>query len=146
MLKFAARFEPAPEGGFVISFRDIPEALSQAETLEEARDVARDALITAMDFYFEDRREVPAPSKAKRGEELVALPPSVSAKVELLNRVVQTNARPIDLARRMGIKSQEVTRILDLHHATKIDTLASAFRALGYELELSVTRNVGAVA
>jgi len=30
----------------------------------------------------------------------------------------------MDLAKFMGIKPQEVTRILDLHHTTKIDALA----------------------
>ena len=144
MLKFAARFEPDPNGGYVVTFRDIPEAITQGDTLEEARTMALDALITAMDFYFEDGRAVPAPSKAKRSEELVALPASVATKVELLNRVVQSKTRPIDLARRMGIKAQEVTRILDLHHVTKVDTLAQAFEALGYELEVSVHQKAAA--
>lgn len=34
------------------------------------------------------------------------------------------------------MKPQEVTRIVDAHHATKIDTLADAFVALGRRLEL----------
>jgi antitoxin HicB len=38
----------------------------------------------AMDFYFEDKRPVPAPSKMHEGEELVALPASLSAKVTML--------------------------------------------------------------
>ena len=38
----------------------------------------------------------------------------------------------------MGIKPQEVNRIVDLEHATKIDTLAAAFKVLGRELELTV--------
>jgi antitoxin HicB len=36
------------------------------------------------------------------------------------------------------VRPQEITRILDLHHATKIDTLAIAFRALGYRLDFKV--------
>lgn len=45
-----------------------------------------------------------------------------------------------DLARATGVKPQEVTRILELHHATKIDTLADAFDALGYRLDLKVSK------
>jgi antitoxin HicB len=145
MFKFPARFEPAPDGGYVVTFRDIPEALPQGDTREEAEVMALDALVCAMDFYFEDRRAVPLPSKARRSEVLVELPPSVSAKVELLNRVIESQTRPADLARAMGIKPQEITRILDLHHATKIDTLAQAFSALGYELALSVNRKTVAI-
>ena len=51
-------------------------------------ELASDALITAMDFYFEDRREVPAPSIPKRSDVLVDLPASVAAKVLLLNELV----------------------------------------------------------
>jgi predicted RNase H-like HicB family nuclease len=63
MLRYPARFKPAKEGGFVVTFRDIPEAITQGESVEDAMIHARDALETALDFYFDDRREVPAPSK-----------------------------------------------------------------------------------
>lgn len=137
-MKYAATFKPTERGGFVVTFRDIPEAITQGDTEAEALDMAADALLTAMDFYFEDRRPVPAPSKAKAGERLIGLPLSVSAKVLLLNEMLTQGVRPADLARLMGIKPQEVTRIIDLEHATKIDTLAAAFKALGKELSLDV--------
>ena len=55
MLSYPARIRRDGEG-FVVSFPDIPEALTGAETREEALAMAADALTTAMDFYFEDRR------------------------------------------------------------------------------------------
>lgn len=140
MLKYPALFEPDKDGGYTVTFRDIPEAITQGDTLEEARDMAVEALVTAMDFYFEDKRPVPDPSKAEANEELVSLPVSVAAKVELLNVLAKEKARPADLARSMKVKPQEVTRILDLHHATKIDTLAQAFGALGYVLDFRVKK------
>jgi len=136
--QYPARLAPDPSGGFCVTFRDIPEAITQGDTREDARAMAADALLTAMDFYFEVGRRVPLPSPTRRGEVLVALPLSVAAKVELLDLVSKTSQRPADLARAMGVKPQEVTRLLDLHHATKIDTLAAAFQALGHELELVV--------
>lgn len=82
MLRYPARFEPDEEGGgYVVTFRDIPEAITQGDTDEEARSMAADALATAMDFYFEDKRPVPMPSTAKHGEVLIELPASLSAKV-----------------------------------------------------------------
>lgn len=137
-MQYPAHFEADPSGGFVITFRDIPEAITQADSLEEANAAALDALVTAMDFYFEDRRPVPAPSSARAGECLVALPTSIEAKVLLLNRLLKERLRPADLAKRMHVKPQEVTRILNLRHATKIDTLAAAIKAAGGELRLSV--------
>lgn len=141
MQKYPARFDPADEGGYTVTFRDVPEAITQGDTLEEAEAMARDALVTAMDFYFEDGRPVPAPSKLEKGERLVALPPSVAAKVALLNARLESGARPVDVARSMGIKPQEMTRVFDLSHATKIDTIAAALAAMGYEMELKVSKS-----
>lgn len=138
MLRYPARFKPAEEGGFVVTFRDIPEAITQGDSIEEARAMAADALLTAMDFYFEDRRPVPAPSKAKRGEELVTLPATVSAKTLLLNEMIEQGVTPSELARRLGTSPQTVNRIVDIHHATKIDTIAEAVEALGRRLEIGV--------
>ena len=138
MKKYPARLEPAEEGGFVVSFRDIPEALTQGESKEEALEMAADALLTAMDFYFEDRRPVPAPSKARRGEVLVELPTSTVAKVLLLNEMLAQDVKPAALARKMGTTPQEVNRIVNLHHVTKIDTIAAAVGSLGKQLEIRV--------
>jgi len=139
MLKFPAIFEQDENGGYTVTFRDIPEAITQGETFDEAREAAQDALITAMDFYFEDNRSVPEASQAQANEEFIELPVSVSAKVMLLNEMVKKKIRPIELAHKMKIKPQEVTRIMSLSHATKIDTLANAFSAVGNRLELRLS-------
>jgi antitoxin HicB len=127
-----------PAGGFVVSFRDIPEALTQGDNEKEALEMAEDALINALDFYFDDQRPVPLPSKAKRGERLVGLPLSIAAKVLLLNEMLAQNIRPADLARRMNVLPQEVHRLLSLDHKTKIDTVALALLSLGRRFELTV--------
>lgn len=136
---YPAMLESNDEGGFIVSFRDVPEALTEAPNREEALDLAKDALITAIDFYIEDRRSFPEPSSIKEGEVLIDLPTSVVAKILLLNTMVEQNVRPVDLSRKMGITRQEVTRITDLHHSTKIDTIALALRSLGKRLSLSLS-------
>jgi antitoxin HicB len=135
---YPAKFTAAEEGGFVVTFRDIPEAITQGDTEAEAMEMAADVLVSAMDFYFEDRRTVPMPSKPKRGERLVELPASIAAKVLLLNELVSAKVSNVELAKRMGTRPQEVQRIVDLGHATKIDTIAAALKALGKGLEVRV--------
>lgn len=88
-MNYPARLERADEGGFVVTFRDIPEAITQGDDETEALAMAKDALITAMDFYFEDKRPVPLPSRLQEDEHAIALPPSVESKVLLLNKVVR---------------------------------------------------------
>jgi len=136
MLKYPANFEPAEEGGFVITFPDIPEAITQGEDEKDARRRASDALESALDFYFEAPRPIPAPSKPKRGQRLIELSASLSAKVLLLNEMVSQKIRPAELARRLKVTPQEVTRLIDVHHTTKIDGIAVALKALGKTLEM----------
>lgn len=125
------------DGKFIlVSFPDIPEAITQGDDRAHALEMAKEALEVAMDFYFEDRRPIPMPSKPKRGQVLVELPPSVAAKVLLLNEMLRQKVRPIDLARRIGTTKQEVNRLTDLKHATKIDRIDAALRALGKRLVL----------
>lgn len=133
---YPATFTPAPEGGFVVTFRDIPEAITQGDDKTDAIIMAEDVLLSSMDFYFEDQRPVPMPSEPLDGEVLIELPTSVFAKVLLLNEMLAQNVSNAELARRMSIKPQEVTRIVKLSHTTKIDTIATALRQLGKNLNL----------
>ena len=126
------------DGGFVVTFRDIPEAITQGETVEDALVMAKDALETAMEFYFEDKRCVPAPSKPKRGQHTIELPASLSAKIWLLNEMVAQKIRPADLARRLNTTPQQVNRLTNLRHTTRIDAIAAALHAMGRQLEISV--------
>lgn len=126
------------DDGYVVTFRDIPEAITQGDSYEEALAMAEYALATAMEFYFEDNRAVPLPSKTQKGEVLVTMPISVWSKVLLLNEMLKQNISQVELAKRMSIKPQQVTRIVNLEHNTKIDTLAQAFKALGKTPVLSL--------
>lgn len=136
---YPATFKADPSGGFVVSFRDIPEAITQGDDEQEAMEMAVDALVTAMDFYFEDQRQVPLPSAPKRGERMIELPISLAAKILLLNEMLAQKIRPADLARRMSVRPQEVNRLLNLTHKTKIDTVVDALHALGRKLDLVLT-------
>lgn len=123
------------DGKFIlVTFPDIPEAITQGDNRAHALEMAKEALESAMDFYFEDRRAVPLPSKPKRGQAVVELPPSVAAKVLLLNEMLRQKVRPAELARRLGTTPQEVNRLTNLRHSTKIDRVDSALRALGKRL------------
>ena len=99
---------------------------------------AKDALESALDFYFEDKRTVPAPSKAKRGQHVIELPASLSAKVLLLNEMIAQNVRPAELARRLHTTPQEVNRLTNVRHTTRIDGIAAALQALGKHLDMRV--------
>jgi len=123
---------------YIVSFKDIPEALTQGYSFEEAKEMAQDALITAMEFYFEENRSVPLPSIANDSEHLIALPASVWVKVLLLNTMLEQHVSQSDLAKKLGKSRQEMQRIINLNHSTKIDTMADALACLGKSLNISL--------
>lgn len=138
-MKYPAKFTPDKEdGGYVVTFRDIPEAITQGDTFEEAMEMAEDVLEFALKHYFDRDLPVPMPSKAKRGEHLVALPANVAAKVLLLNEMIDQNVKQADLARRLGVQPAEVTRMVNLQHSTKIERIDAALKTMGKSLELRV--------
>lgn len=138
MFMYPVTLTPDAADGFVVTFADIPEAITQGDTEGEALAAAKDALESALDFYFEDKRAVPTPSKAKRGQNVIELPASLSAKVLLLNEMVSQGVRPAELARRLNTSPQEVNRLTNLRHTTRIDSIAAALQALGKHLDMRV--------
>jgi antitoxin HicB len=124
------------DGGFTVTFVDIPEAITQGDTEVEALAAAKDALESALDFYFEDKRTVPLPSQVKGGQHVVELPASLSAKVLLLNEMITQCIRPAELARRLNTTPQEVNRLTNVRHTTRIDGIAAALKAMGKHLDM----------
>jgi len=55
-------------GTFLVTFRNVPKAITFGADKEEALLNAVDALETGLSFYVESCRPLPLPSKAKRGE------------------------------------------------------------------------------
>lgn len=138
IMRYPVNLIPAIEGGFVVSFPDIPEALTQGNTRHEALQAAQAALVTAFEFYFDDNEAIPLPSTVCAEADYVEIPLSVVSKVLLLNAFLESNITQQELARRIGRPKQEITRLFDLRHATKIDAVQIAARALGKELSLSM--------
>ena len=83
-MRYPANLTPE-ENGYSVSFPDIPEALTCGDTEEEALRHAVDALESALDFYFDQGRPVPAPSAPAPGQRLVELPEAVWERVLLFN-------------------------------------------------------------
>jgi antitoxin HicB len=124
---------------FLVTFPDIPEAITQGTSEEEAMKAAKDALGTALDFYFEAGRIIPSPSAPRGGYRYVELPVSIAAKVLLLNEMLRQKIRPAELARRLHTTPQEVNRLTNVRHTSKIDGIAEAMKALGKNLHISAT-------
>ena len=138
MFDYPVALKSQPDGGFVATFPDVPEAITQGDDRAAALLHAVDALETALSFYVDSRRPLPTPSKPKRGQAVVHPSALESAKLAIYSEMVEQGLKKSDLARRLGWHLPQVDRLLDLNHATRMEHLESAARILGKELRLSV--------
>ena len=136
---YAVKLAPdKQEGGYVVTCRDLPEAITQGETLEEALAEAADALEEAVAGRISDVRDIPMPTGAKRGERMVSVPPSMALKAAVYLSVREAGISNSELARRMRLDEKEARRILDPHHPTKLPRIEEALSVLGRHVELAL--------
>lgn len=124
--------------GYVVYCEDIPELFARGDTIDSAFEAAKAALEYLIETYIEEKRLVPTPSRAKRGQLGIELPTSLAAKVLLLNEMIAQRVRPAELARMLNTTPQEVNRLTDVRHTTRIDGIAAALQVLGKQLQVRV--------
>jgi len=137
---FPAKFtRDRKEGGFLITFRDFPEAITEAETIEDGFIEAADCLEEAIAGRIDEGLDIPAPSQTRRSEHLVSVPAHTAIKAALYLTMVEKEVNKSELARRLNIDVREVRRMLNPHHGTKLPAMEQALEALGKHIELRIT-------
>lgn len=126
------------ENGYMLTCDDIPSVNVFGSNISEALDAGKKALEAAIELYLEDKKLVPVPSKIKRGQHGIELPTSLAAKVLLLNEMISQNVRPAELARMLNTTPQEVNRLTNVRHTTRIDGITAALQVLGKQLQVRV--------
>ena len=134
MRGYPARFRPAKGGGFTVTFRDVPEAITEGDTMEDAQAAAMDALETALSFYVDDRKPLPRPSTPKRGEHMIRLSALGMAKTALHEAMLAEKVSRAELTRRLSCHLEQVARLLDLTHASKFEQLERALAAVNRKM------------
>lgn len=137
-LNYPVHLQAAEEGGFVVTFADVPEAITQGEDEGEALLRAADALETALSFYTDAARDLPQASKAKRGQRLVRPSALACIKLSIYQTMRDQGVKKSELARRLGWHMPQVDRLLDLNHASRLEHAEAALGSLGCRLEVSV--------
>lgn len=122
----------------LVKFPDVPEAITYGDDEDEALLYAVDALETALSMYVGARQSLPVPSKAKRGQRTVRPSALECAKLGVYQAMTEQGIRKSELARRLGWHLPQVDRLFDLHHASRLDQIEAAARALGKSVEVRV--------
>ena len=93
--------------------------------------MAQDALATALAGYVHERWDIPAPSLAADGQELIPVPPVTAAKLALYTAMRTQDVTNVDLARRLGVSESAVRKVLNPDHRSHIGQVERALRAVG---------------
>jgi antitoxin HicB len=83
MRAYPAALTPDPDGGFTVTFRDVPEAITEGDTREEVLLRAEDALESALAMYVAAKEPLPTSSEAEADEVMVPLSALGMAKAAL---------------------------------------------------------------
>ena len=138
MLAYPVLLTKDTNGAFLVEVPDLPEANSVGDDQDEALLNAADAIATALEIYFDERRPVPLPSKPRKGHSTVVLPAIEEAKVLLWNEMQAQNIRKAELARRLNVHMPQIDRLFNLKHSTKVEFIEQAAKALGKKLQVTL--------
>ncbi len=127
----------APEedaSGYVVTFPDLPEAITGGATRQESLLLAENALVVALSMYVEAREEIPAPSAPSKEHILITVPPHTAAQLALYTAMRRQGVSAGSLARSLNVREAKVRRLLDLDHPSRLDYIAAVLHALGRRL------------
>jgi antitoxin HicB len=141
MVRFCYPVKLSPDksdGGYVVTFRDIPEAITQGDTVDEALEQAVDALEEAIAGRIRRGEDIPIPSEPTAKEHAVVLPIATATKASLYMAVRESGLSKVQLAAKMGIDEKEVRRLVDPYHPSKLPRIEEALQTLGKRLIVTV--------
>lgn len=123
------------DGGYTVQFLDLPEAITQGDSIEDALEEARDALDEAVASRISNRQQIPA---ASEGNPRVALPASMALKAALFSALQGRNLSQVELALQLGVDEREVRRLLDPRHPSKLNRIEELLGKLGKRVIIGV--------
>ncbi len=126
------------DGAVLVSFADVPEAITFGADEAEALRQAVDALETGLSFYVDARKPLPIASKARRGQKTVRPSALECAKLGVYQAMTEQGIKKAELARRLGWHTPQVDRLFDLRHASKLDQIEAAANVLGRHVEVRI--------
>lgn len=134
--RYYATFEPDPDGGILVTFADVPEAITHGTDRADALASAKEALGLALRGYPYDERDVPQP--LGRNGVPVTVGAEDALKIAVISAFRQSGISKSELARRLGKAENEARRILNPDHATKLGVMQEALAVLGKEVVITI--------
>lgn len=134
-IHYPAVFEPQEPSGFFVRFIDIPEAISQGETVDECEFNGAEVLSLILEEYVESGRAIPAPTQGIKEARYIA--PDAKVQAALLVRQARGDRSLAELARALDTSWPAAKRLENPRHYPTMKQLEKAAAALGKRLVLA---------
>lgn len=135
MFNYPVDLEADDNDTVLVTFPDVPGAVTFGDDEDDALANAVDALETILSAYITDRKDIPVPSAAK-GRPVVTPSLLGSLKLTAYSAMRARGWRKADLARAMGLNPRQIDRLLDLRHASTVAQLEQALTVCGKRAEV----------
>ena len=122
----------------LVTFTDVPEAITFGMDEDEALLNAVDALETGLSFYVDARKQLPNVSQPAAGQNTVRPSALECAKLGVYQAMNEQGIKKSELARRLGWHMPQVDRLFDLRHASRLDQIEAAAIVLGRQIVVTV--------
>jgi antitoxin HicB len=127
---------PDDNDTFLVTCPDLPEVTTFGEDKADALLRAEDAIGEALAYRMAHREEIPEPTTGEGM--IVSLHAAEALKVRVYKELQSSGVRRSELARRLGQHAPQVDRLFNLRHASKVDQLDAALRAVGKRLVFDI--------
>ena len=122
-------------GWWLVRFPQVPEALTEGETKQEAFENAKDCLIAALEGYVKAGKPIPRPPfKGDR----VTLPSLVTAKLAVYEYMRKHGWTRSRLANELRMPENSVRRLLDLRHSSHMWVIDEALAKMNAQLAITL--------
>jgi antitoxin HicB len=130
--------EREENGWWLVRFPGVPEALTEGETETEARGLAVDCLVTALEGYLHAGRPLPPEGAGQDGADRAILPSLVTAKLAVHEAMRASGWSRSKLAVELGVTENAVRRLLDLRHNSHMSMIDEALARMGRRLSIEL--------
>jgi antitoxin HicB len=140
MLAYQIKLTDGDNGTLLVTCPKLPEVTTFGTSRLDAFGHAVDAIEEALAARISRGQEIPT-SAGPGARDMVRLPLLTAMKVMLYIRTHEAGVTRAELARRLNWHREQVDRLFRLDHASRIDQIEAAFRALGADIDAVVGRS-----
>lgn len=147
MLAYLIKLTPDDNGTFLVTCPALPEVSTFGETEDEMQRVALGAIEEAIAARISYGEQLPPPVPAaentpSRNTRFVKLPAMTALKTQLYIILRESGTTRAELSRRLGWHREQVDRLFRLDHASRLDRMEAAFRALEREIDVEIREEI----